>query len=49
MRPHLLHHSLALALVLAATRVASAQAAAAPASDWSAVEHALGQKGASNP
>jgi hypothetical protein len=49
MRPHLLHHSLALALVLAATRVASAQAAAAPASDWSAVEQALGRKGASNP
>ena len=49
MRPHLLQHSLALALVLATTRVAAAQTAAAPTSDWSAVEQALGRKGAPNP
>jgi hypothetical protein len=49
MRPHLVHHSLAFVLGLAATRVASAQTASPPASDWSAVEQALGRKGASNP
>jgi hypothetical protein len=49
MRPHLVHHSLAFVLGLAATRVACAQTPSPPASDWSAVEQALGRKGASNP
>jgi hypothetical protein len=49
MRPHLVHHSLAFVLGLAATRVACAQTPSPPASDWSAVEQALGRKAASNP
>jgi hypothetical protein len=49
MRPRIFDFSLVLALFLAATRMAAAQTAAPPASDWTAVEQAMGRKGASNP
>ena len=49
MRPRIFDFSLVLALFLGATRMAAAQTAAPPASDWTAVEQAMGRKGASNP
>jgi hypothetical protein len=49
MRSHLFVCQLLVPAVLTVTRVAAAQAAAPPTSDWAAVEQALGRKGASNP
>lgn len=49
MRPHLFVRVLTLAAALSSARVIAAQTASPPASDWTAVEQALGRKGASNP
>jgi hypothetical protein len=49
MRPQLVDCFLLIITALGFADVAAAQAAAPPASDWSAVEQALGRKGASNP
>jgi len=49
MRSHRFVYLLLAPAVLTVTRVAVAQTAASPATDWTAVEQALGRKGALNP
>jgi hypothetical protein len=49
MRPHLVGCLLILTAALSSAHVIAAQTASPPASDWAAVEQALGRKGASNP
>jgi len=49
MRPHLVGCFPILTAALFAARATAAQTASPPASDWAAVEQALGRKGASNP